>query len=131
MKIEGEGIDAVAKVFQLHPSFHPRAYVDFRVEITGGDCARLTIGDCPALAEGDAYSWFAHLDAATHPALDAICRAVNPRCRVAALPGEPSLAFEIVIDAGAEASPEPAEVGMAKLSTGAGIVFERRREIRR
>ncbi|MBW2267332.1 MAG: hypothetical protein JRH16_02055, partial [Deltaproteobacteria bacterium] len=57
--IEGDDIEAVAKAFQLHPCFHPRTYVDFRVEITGPESARISIGDCPALEEGDAYSWFA------------------------------------------------------------------------
>jgi hypothetical protein len=81
LAVEGDGIDAVAKVFQLHPHFHPRSYVDFRVDVTGAQTARISIGDCPALQEGDAYSWLAALGATLHPALDAIAGAVNPRAR--------------------------------------------------
>ncbi len=54
MGIQGDDIEAVAKVFQIHPCFFPRSYVDFRVEITGPKSARIAIGDCPALEEGDA-----------------------------------------------------------------------------
>ena len=31
----GDDIEAVAKIFQIHPCFFPRTYVDFSVEITG------------------------------------------------------------------------------------------------
>jgi hypothetical protein len=147
MKIEGDGIDAVAKIFQLHPAFHPRSYVDFRVELTGPSSARIEIGPCPALEEGDPYSWFAHLGAAPHPALDAIARVANPRARCE--PADPkaalsetqnskpktqncgaALAWNVVIDASAAPQPEPAEVQLAKISTGAAIVFARRRPLR-
>ena len=49
--IAGDRIDAIAKIFQLHPHFHPRRYVDFRVELTGPQTARLSLGDCPALGK--------------------------------------------------------------------------------
>jgi hypothetical protein len=131
MHIDGDGIEAVAKIFQLHPAFHPRTYVDFRVELTGASTARIEIGACAALAEGDAYSWFAHLEAAPHPALDAIARVANPRARCMPAPaGNAKLAWDVVIDANAEPSPEPPEVSLAKISTGARMVFERRRALR-
>ena len=81
LAIDGDGIDAIAKVFQLHPHFHPRTYVDFRVELTGERAARISIRDCPALEEGDVYSWFAGLGVDSHPALDAIAGAINPHAR--------------------------------------------------
>ncbi len=61
LRIEGDDIAAVAKVFQLHPCFRPRSYADFHVEITGDARARISLRDCPALQEGDGYSWFAGL----------------------------------------------------------------------
>jgi hypothetical protein len=132
MKIEGEGIDAVAKVFQLHPAFQPRAYVDFRVEVTGPSTARLEIGPCPALGEGDAYSWFAHFDAdGAHPALQSIARAINPRSRC--LPETrrgAALAWNVAIDASNPPLPEPPEVQLVKISGGSRIVFHRRRPLR-
>ena len=48
LRIAGDDIAAVAKVFQAHPSFHPRSYVDFRVEVTGPRNARIAIS--PRLA---------------------------------------------------------------------------------
>lgn len=132
MKIEGDGIDAVAKVFSIHPAFHPREYVDLRVAVRGTNTARITIESCPALDEGDPYSWLAHLDATAHPALEAIARAVNPRARVEPVPtsADGSLVWDVAIDADAAPGPEAEEVALAKVSTGARIDFERRRPLR-
>jgi hypothetical protein len=128
MKIEGDGIDAIAKVFQLHPAFHPRTYVDFRIEVAGPSTAHIEIGPCPALEEGDPYCWFAHLEAEAHPALSAIARAVNAHARCLAA-GE--RAWDVVIDPSAPPLPEPPEVQLAKISGGSRIVFQRRRPLRR
>jgi hypothetical protein len=132
LAIEGDDIEAVAKVFQLHPCFHPRTYVDFRVEVTGPLRARIAIGDCPALAEGDAYSWFAALGSATHPALDAIAGSVNPRarCRPVSDPGAARLAWDVVIEPSAEPRDPPQELKLARLSRGAAFRFEQRRTLR-
>lgn len=132
LAIEGDGIDAVAKIFQIHPHFHPRTYVDFRVEITGSETARIAIGACPALEEGDVYSWLAGLGAAPHPALDAIAGVVNPhaRCRPAADPGAARLAWEVVIDRTSPPQDEPQELKLARISRGAAFELERRRSLR-
>ncbi len=132
LKIEGDDIEAVAKVFQIHPCFHPRTYVDFRVEITGEQSARISIGECPALEEGDAYSWFAGLEEDSHPALDAIASRVNPRarCHPVSSSKDVRLAWEVVIDPTAEPQPEPQELGLARMSRGASFQFERRRGLR-
>jgi hypothetical protein len=131
MEIDGDDIEAVAKLFQIHPAFHPRTYTDFRVAVTGPSAVRIEIGDSPALREGDPYSWLAHLGAAPHPALDAIARAANPRARChPAQAAAGGLAWDVVIDPAADPAPEPSEVQLAKISTGAGIVFERRRPLR-
>ena len=61
LAIEGNDIEAISKVFQLHPHFFPRTYVDFRIEVTGPRNARISIRDCPALRETDRHSWFAGL----------------------------------------------------------------------
>ncbi len=132
LSVEGEGIDAVGKLFQLHPHFQPRTYVDLRVEVRSADTARLSIGDCPALAEGDDHSWLAGLGAGPHPALEAIARAGSPRARLRAVPAPAParLAWEVVLDAGAPPQPEPPELALARLSRGAGFAFERRRPLR-
>jgi hypothetical protein len=132
MEIRGDGIDAIAKLFQIHPAFFPRSYVDFRVAITGPGTAHIALHDCPALAEGDPYSWFAQLGEAPHPALDAIAAAVNPRarCRPARKPGAAQLAWDVVIDPAAEPMPEPRELKLAQLSKGARFRFQQRRPLR-
>ncbi|MBW2272057.1 MAG: hypothetical protein JRG96_02200 [Deltaproteobacteria bacterium] len=132
MGIEGDDIEAVAKVFQIHPCFLPRSYVDFHVELTGARSARIALRDCPALEEGDSYSWLAGLGAAPHPALDAIACAVNPRARcvpVSDCPGA-RFAWDVSIDPSAEPRPPPQELALAKISRGATFRFEQRRALR-
>jgi hypothetical protein len=131
LRIEADDIEAVAKVFQLHPCFQPRSYTGFDVALTGPQTARIEFADAPAFAEGDRHSWFATLAAAPHPALDAIAGAVNPRavCRPVAA-GAARLAWEVVIDPAAPPRPDPPELALAKLSRGAAFRFERRRPLR-
>jgi len=132
LAIEGDGIDAIAKVFQLHPHFHPRSYVDWRVELSGSESARLSLGGCPALQEDDAYSWLAGLGAAGHPALDAIAGAINPyaRCHPVDKPTNAQLAWDVVIDQSSEPQKEPMELKLARVSRGAAFEFEQRRPLR-
>ena len=129
--IEGDGIDAIAKLFQLHPHFYPRSYVDFRVELTGPEAARISVGDCPAFEEADDYSWLAGLARAPHPALDAIACAVNPHARCHPLESRAGLAWEVIIDRGSEPQPAPPELALARLSRGASFELEQRRPLRR
>jgi hypothetical protein len=133
LRIDGDDIEAVAKVFQLHPCFLPRTYVDFRVEISGPQSARIEIGDCPALREGDSHSWFAGLGAEPHPAFEAIAGSVNrrARCHAVSSPKNARLAWDIVIDPAAEPRAEPEELALAKVSRGAAFSFEQRRTLRR
>jgi hypothetical protein len=130
--IEGDGIDAIAKVFQLHPHFWPRSYVDFRIELTGERSARIAIRDCPALHESDRYSWLVGLGEAPHPALDAIAGALNPRARSHPVPGPAGarLAWDVVIDPSSEPQPEPAELKLARISRGAEFELMQRRPLR-
>jgi hypothetical protein len=132
LKIEGDDIQDVAKIFQIHPCFYPRTYVDLRVEITGPQSARISINDCPALNEGDAHSWFATLGESTHPALDAIAGAINPRARCHPIPsqGKSRLAWELVVDPTATPQLPPQELNLAKISRGASFEFEQRRTLR-
>jgi hypothetical protein len=129
LKISDDGIEAIAKIFQIHPCFHPRTYLDFSVEIQGDRCARLTLGNCPGLDEADAYSWFAELGEAPHPALDAVAGAVNPRarCRPAPRTPEGGLAWWVEIDPASDPQPTPQELKLAKISRGAAFEFEQRR----
>ncbi len=132
LAIEGDGIDAIAKLFQLHPHFHPRSYVDFRVELRTPRSARISIRECPALQEGDPYSWFAGLAAAPHPALDAIAGAINPqaRCHPTNDPEDARLAWDVIIDPASEPQQDPMELGLAGISRGAEFELMQRRPLR-
>ena len=129
--IEGDGIESIAKVFQVHPRFQPRSYVDFRIELTGPEAARISIGACPAFDEADDHGWLAGLAPAPHPALDAIAGMVNPHARCHPVESRSGLAWEVIVDRSATPQPEPRELGLARLSRGAGFEFEQRRPLRR
>ncbi len=127
MGLASDDLDAAAKLFQLHPAFHPRAYIDLHVE-RDADAVRCWIGPCPALEEGDAYGWLALPADARQRALDAIARVASPhaRTRPADVPGAP-IAWTVAIDRTAEPLPEPPEVAITKLSRGSTFRFASRR----
>jgi hypothetical protein len=132
MAIDGEDSTAIARVLQLHPLFHPRAYVDLRVEVEDDATVRFAIGACPVLEEVDRWTWHADLDAPRHGGLDAIVRAVNPRASVVSVApraGERH-AWYAVVDPTADPAPEAPEVGLARISTGASFAFTPRRPVR-
>jgi hypothetical protein len=131
LSLGGDDAEAIAKVLQLHPCFHPRDYVDLRVGLEDGG-VRVAFGECAAFQEGDDCSWLAHLGEEPHPALDAIARAVNPRasCIPTQARGDERLAFRVQIDSDAKPHPEARDVELAKVSKGAHIVLQRRRPLR-
>jgi len=129
--VEGDDIETLAKVFQLHPHFQPRTYIDLRVDVIDDRRARIAIGDCPALHEATPHSWFSQLGEAPHPAIEALARQVNPRahCR-ATEPGDARFAWEVFVDPDAEPAPEPQELAIARMSRGMTFRFEQRRLLR-
>ncbi len=126
-----DALDAIARVFEFHPAFHPRAYADFTVD-RHRDAVRLSLRPCLALEEGDERSWFALLDTEPHPALASIAHAVDRQARTRAAepnPGE-RFAWEVVIDPSAPPAQEAPEVSLTRVSTGADFGFTRRRPLR-
>jgi hypothetical protein len=132
LRITGDSIEDVAKIFQLHPCFHPRSYLDFRVEVTGPSSARIAMGNSPAFEEGDPYSWFASLACEPHRALDAIAGTINPRARCYPVtnPKDARLAWDVVIDPTSTPQESPQELALAKISRGATFEFKQRRSLR-
>ena len=133
------GTDAVAKVFQFHPLFLPRTYVDLRLDVhrmEDSSVVRVAIGACPALQEGDDHSWFSSMrPGEVHPAIESIAHAAHSGATVDAAPplDDERLAWSISVPNappdGAGASEHPT-VSLAKISTGATTVFIRRRPVR-
>jgi hypothetical protein len=120
----GGGIEAIGHVLLLHPLFQPRAYVDAVVE-SEGQRMLVSIGECDALSERGGWSWPALLAAGHVEALDALVRCVDARarCQAVAPPSGRHAAWEVDVDVGAPAAPEPREVTLARFSTGADFVF--------
>ena len=127
----GDDAKAIVEVFQIHPQFMPRTYVDLRAELIGGDTARIALHDCPALAEADVHSWFACLEEEIPPSIQAIATMVNPRAEVRrANAGSARYAWEIGIDETAEARREPKEMSIARVSRGVDFELMQRRPLR-
>jgi hypothetical protein len=133
--VEGDNVDAIAKLLQLHPVFHPRTYVGVQIWVIDEFTVRFALLDSPGFDEGDPYSWLATFESCgdSHSALDAIAFVVNPQARshrIDTQPGERH-AFEIRIDRDAQPQRQTGFVSLAKISTGATVTFIPRAEVRR
>ncbi len=117
------GSHDVARVLDLHPMFHPRAYVDVRVK--PGDVPTITLRPCPALDEGDELTWPALLARGENGPLETAVRAVDPRAGVSRIDAEPGAVatWTVRVDPTAEPSDEAKEVLVASFSTGAEFRF--------
>ncbi len=114
----GDSAADVATVFDLHPAFHPRAYVDWTVELDG-DVVHLTLGPGPARSEGF-DSWVTVLAAGQDRALQAIAMGVDPHWTV-----EPEGEGAWVVRRSETAATELDEVTLTKFSTGVAFAFRR------
>ena len=109
----------LATVFELHPAFRPRSYVDWHVTVDG-DAVRLRLGDCPATGEQGFASWITALAAGHDRPLHAIAQGVDPNWTVRA-DGE----REWFVERGAVPADELPEVTLTKFSSGVTFGFER------
>jgi len=114
----GDSAIDVASVFELHPAFHPRTYVDWKVQVDG-DVVRLELGAGPARTEGF-DSWIGILAAGHDRALRAIAMAVDPHWTV-----EPDGAGRWVAHRSESAADEFDEVTLTKFSSGVAFAFRR------
>jgi hypothetical protein len=114
--LESDLVD-VASVFELHPAFLPRAYVDWNVELRD-DLVHLRLGECPALREVEFPSWIGELYAGRTEALSAIAMAVDPHFAIQELgPGHWTVSRSDV------RSEELPEVTITKFSTATKFRF--------
>ena len=129
----GDDVTAIASVFQLHPHFLPRSYVDLRVSLEDERTCLVAIGNCPALREADEHSWFGLLGGDDVPSpIEAIATLVNPRARCRPVDGgNARFAWEIAIDHEAEPRGEPVELRLARYSRGVDFELMQRRPLRR
>jgi len=114
----GDSAADIATVFELHPAFHPRAYVDWSVE-QDGDVVHLALGDGPARTERF-ESWIGVLAAGHDRALRAIAMGVDPHWTV-----EPDGVHKWVVHRSGAAGTEFDEVTLTKFSTGVAFGFTR------
>jgi len=114
----GDAAADVATMFELHPAFHPRSYVDWNVTLDG-EVVRLTLGDGPARTE-PFDSWIGVLAAGHDRALRAIAMGVDPHWTV-----EPDGTGRWVAHRSETAATEFDEVTLTKFSTGAAFAFQR------
>ena len=122
----GADLVGIAQVLELHPAFRPRAYVEFRVELSGeGDATSLTLhlGRCPALEETARDSWITILADGHDGALQAAVQAIDPGARVEQVErvGEDVATWRVTL--GHEPAKESSEVALTRFSTGADFAF--------
>ena len=115
----GDDAESVAAVFELHPAFRPRSYLDWSVSVPGNGTVVVELGGCPALEE-EHISWATVLASGEHRALGAIATGVDPHWGVRA-DGE----RRWVLERHPEPFDELPEVTMTKFSTGVAFGFER------
>lgn len=115
----GPDATALATVLELHPAFHPRSYVDWRVAVDG-EAVRLHLADGPATDEPGFHSWMTVLAAGEDRALQAIATAVDPHWTV-----RPDGPRRWVVERGPDPHDELSEVTLTKFSTGAAFGFDR------
>jgi hypothetical protein len=114
----GDSAADVATVFELHPAFHPRAYVNWSVEVSD-DVVRLALGGGPARTE-PFESWIGVLAAGNDRALRAIAMGVDPHWTV-----EADGVGQWVARRSDTAEAEFDEVTLTKFSTGVAFGFTR------
>jgi hypothetical protein len=115
----GDSSQDLATAFDLHPAFHPRIYVDWRVEVDG-ETVILELGDCPALEERGFVSWITVLAQGGDRALSAIASGVDPHWSVTRL-GPKRWSVERLDQSAREFD----EVMLTKFSAGARFAFAR------
>jgi hypothetical protein len=107
LRIDGDGIDAIAKLLQLDP-FLPNDYVRHHVDVVDTKHARIWFEDSPGLHDDACRSPLSWLQQADAPGFEHMAQAVNPRTRVRPLDaaaidaGDAVLAWDVVIDEDAE-----------------------------
>jgi hypothetical protein len=117
----GDRAEDLATVFELHPAFHPRTYVDWTVSVDDhNEVVHLNLGQCPATNEEDIASWITTLAGGNDRALTAIAAGVDPHWSV-----RPEGPRHWIVSRGADAVPELDEVMLTKFSTGAAFQFSR------
>lgn len=133
MAIEGDGIAAIFKVFQLDPGF-PHHYMDVHFEMVDEQHGFFELAHCGALMDvepfGDSMvtNMCHHIEDGT---FDATAQAINPKAHVRAVhrpprvPGNrtPHCRWEVVIDEETETLPEADITKITRMTTAATFAF--------
>lgn len=118
-------MDRVARLFEAHPLFHPRSLTDLVVE-PSGDAVRLAVRGGHAVDHADPWTAWALIERFGPEPITEIARAVDRR--ITAQPdragaGE-AAAWLVTLNQAAGTAPEPAELALARFSTGAAFDLE-------
>ncbi|MGZ4709778.1 MAG: hypothetical protein ACXWBN_13665 [Acidimicrobiales bacterium] len=108
MGIDGEGLDAIAKLLQLNPLL-PDDYTNITIDFADDDTLEVTVLPCAALEDRDTPSPIDAFDDDEPSVLSAIALAVNPRARIQRHRDQ---AWHITIDPDADPVPEHPLAGL-------------------
>ncbi len=110
--VAGGGLDAIARVLDLHPALQPREYIDVDISHDAAGALRIALHDCPAAHEEQPLGWFPLVqDGGEAPALEALVQGVDRRARLVPVAGE-TAAWEVQL--AAAPADEPLAVQIAK-----------------
>ncbi|MCP4434708.1 MAG: hypothetical protein GY812_04305 [Actinomycetia bacterium] len=118
----GTDSSSMATVFELHPALRPATYVDARVE-SGADEVTVSLHECAATSEDGHNSWIGLLVDGQQRPVEAIAHAVDPTAVVQRAEPLDGAVASWSVTAGDQQRGEHPEVGVTRLSTGAGFSF--------
>jgi hypothetical protein len=119
----GTDLDGIERVLHLHPSLHPRDYVDVRVTRPSAGIVRLAFGPAPVFSESDTFTWYTGIGVDGDRGVDALVRGVNAAAQAVAVApvGDEVATYEISL--GAEPRVEEPETTLARFSGAASFEF--------
>lgn len=127
LRIDGDGVDAIAKLLQVHP-FVPDGYLRLGVAVDDGSSGRVWVSECEGLDDDQVsrspLSWLHEPDS---PPFDSLVRTVNPQAVMTPLDArdvpeaDARVAWRFRIDPDAVAPELPWTTGMIGLNDMAGF----------
>lgn len=110
--LTGGGVDAIAKIVDIHPAFQPTEYSSVEFSKIGPRSAILTLKPCAALDDKNVNGWFNLLVSGRDEGLIALVQGIDNCANVS--PTKNALEWQITIDPKAEAIEPPLAVQVAK-----------------
>ncbi len=108
--LEGNGLEAMERVVNLHPAFQPQDYWNLQVELRDDENLHIALAPTPDSAEDEMRGWSRLLRNGEIAGLLGLVRGVNPRASVEA----DADGYLVKLEASAEPAEDPLSVQIAR-----------------